>query len=84
MSGPACGNCGECDVCTAYDPPWGWDVARFDAYVINTIVAFARADVATGRERSPDANPGHAWCVLVILLSTAAMALTSEPATEAA
>lgn len=83
---PECGGCGECDACAGPPvAPWGWAAGDFEDYTVSTIALQSREDIARKRTRvSDDDCPGFAWLVLIILITTAAMALLHEPTAEAA
>ena len=83
---PATCPCGghSCDACHAvdpgYSPPWGWSLDGWDEYAENSLVRALMPDAHTNRVNDGDA-PGReslAWCIMVIVLSTAAMAILSE------
>ena len=83
---PACGNCGECDACADTVPiPWGWQRGEWFDFVEGTIGHFIYMESDGHRKNPTLASSDHAFAfeVLVVLVTTAAMALTHEPAAEA-
>ena len=72
---PECGGrCAPpgCDAChhinAGYGPPWGWSLDDWDEYVEEQLMLMVMSPGYID-------DTGHAWCVMVLLITTAAMAI---------
>lgn len=78
-------NRGDCDACRALNPldtpPWGWSAWSFESFVEREIIKSLNP---RGQANRLNTEPGKAtdeavaWCVFVVLITTAAMAHLSE------